>query len=126
MNEKKTDLTGLPNGVHTDPKKPPKYTSAIPLGIQTRPARGQGVEEQEKTPPPKVREPYELQEQAWRLMDEAVSTGAMVLESGIVVSLNADSLIRVIQWLASAKAKKPHLISPPEDFRLHETTSQKD
>ena len=59
-------------------------------------------------------------------MDEAVSTGAMVLESGIVVSLNADSLIRVIQWLASAKAKKPHLISPPEDFRLKETTSEKD
>ena len=122
MNEKKTDLTGLQNGVHPNPEKPPKYTSAIPLGVQTRPAKGQSGEEQEKTPPPKVREPYELQEQAWKLMDQAVSEGCMKLESGIVVTLNADSLIRVIQWLASAKAKKPHLLSKPEDFRLHETT----
>ena len=126
MNEKKTDLTGLQNGVHPNPEKPPEQASAIPLGVQTGPAEGQGSAKQAKAAPPKVREPYELQEQAWKLMDQAVSEGRMVLESGTVVTLNADSLIRVIQWLASAKAKKPHLINPPEDFRLKETTSEKD
>ncbi|KKM86788.1 hypothetical protein LCGC14_1275510 [marine sediment metagenome] len=126
MNEKKTDLTGLQNGVHPNPEKPPKYTSAIPLGLQTGPTAGQSSAKQAEVPPAKVREPYELQEQAWKLMDEAVRTGAMRLEDGTEVKLNADSLIRVIQWLASAKAKKPHLINPPEDFRLKETTSEKD
>lgn len=126
MDEKEAGSTGLSNGVHTDAKGPLKEAPGASLGVQTGPAEGQSSAKQKETPPAKVREPYELQEQAWKLMDEAVSTGTMVLESGIVVTLNADSLIRVIQWLASAKAKKPHLINPPEDFRLKETTSEKD
>ena len=131
MNEKKTlPRFGLPNGVHTDAKEPLKETPGTSLGVQTRPALGQSSAKQKEAPdkaapPPKVSEPYELQEQAWKLMDEAVRTGGMILEDGTEVKLNADSLIRVIQWLASAKAKKPHLISPPEDFRLHETTGEK-
>lgn len=72
----------------------------------------------------KVKEPHELQEEAWRLMNQAVTTGKMVLENGTEVRLNADSLIRVIQWLASAKAKKPHLVTVPEDFQLRETTGK--
>ena len=126
MNEKKAGSTELPNGVHTDPEGPDKKAPGTSLGLQTGPAEGQSSKEQKETPPPKVREPYELQEEAWRLMDRAVSTGQMVLSNGYIVNLNADSLIRVIQWLASAKAKKPHLINPPEDFRLKETTSEKD
>ncbi len=124
MNEKKAESTGLSDGVHKDFKGPLKETLGTSLGVQTGPAEGQ-VSAKQKETPPKVREPYELQEQAWKLMDEAVRTGTMILEDGTVVKLNADSLIRVIQWLASAKAKKPHLISPPEDFRLKETGSEK-
>ena len=63
-----------------------------------------------------------LQEEAWRLMDEAITSGVMKLEDGTEVKLNPDSLIRVVQWLASAKAKKPHIIPTPEDFKLAETT----
>ena len=125
MNEKKVGSAGIQNGVHTNAQGPLKETLGSPLGVQTGPAWGERHEEQTETPPPKIREPYELQEQAWKLMDEAVRTGGMILEDGTEVKLNADSLIRVIQWLASAKAKKPHLISPPEDFRLQETTSEK-
>ena len=125
MNEKKAEPTGLQNGVHPNSEGPLKETPGASLGVRTGyvPERH---EEQKETPPTKVREPYELQEQAWKLMDEAVRTGAMRLEDGTEVRLNADSLIRVIQWLASAKAKKPHLINPPEDFRLKETTSEKE
>ena len=147
MNEVKPDW--LQNGVHTDPERPHKEAPGTSLGVQTGPAEGESSEEQKEKvvgkanvaeldpalagslysdnpKPSKVREPYELQEQAWKLMDEAVRTGAMKLEDGTEVKLNADSLIRVIQWLASAKAKKPHLINPPEDFRLKETTSEKE
>ena len=126
MNEKKVEPTGLQNGVHPNTEGPFKETPGASLGVQTGPATGQGGEEQKETPPPKVREPYELQEEAWRLMDEAVSNGFMKLSNGVTITLNADSMIRVIQWLASAKAKKPHLINPPEDFQLKETTSGKD
>ncbi|KKL05620.1 hypothetical protein LCGC14_2604190 [marine sediment metagenome] len=125
MNEKKAEPAGLQNGVHPNTEGPLKETPGTTLGVQTRPAAGEGGEEQKEAPPAKVREPYELQEQAWKLMDEAVRTGAMRLEDGTEIKLNADSMIRVIQWLASAKAKKPHLINPPEDFRLKETTSEK-
>jgi len=72
----------------------------------------------------KTREPHELQEEAWRLMDEAVSTGKMTLENKQEVTLNADSLIRVIQWLASSKAQKPHIIPKPEDFKLQEPSDE--
>ncbi len=126
MNEKKAGSTELPDGVHPNTEGPLKEAPGAPLGLQTGPAEGQGSEEQKETPPAKVREPYELQEQAWKLMDEAVRTGTMKLEDGTEIKLNADSMIRVIQWLASAKAKKPHLINPPEDFRLKETTSEKE
>ena len=125
MNEKKAEPTGLQNGVHPNTEGPLKETPGTSLGVQTGPATGQGGEEQKETPPPKVREPYELQEEAWRLMDEAVSNGFMKLSNGVTITLNADSMIRVIQWLASAKAKKPHLINPPENFVLHETTGEK-
>ena len=122
MNEKKAGSTELPDGVHPNTEGPDKEAPGTSLGLQTGPAEGQGSKEQKETPPPKVREPYELQEEAWRLMDEAVSNGFMKLSNGVTITLNADSMIRVIQWLASAKAKKPHLLSKPEDFRLHETT----
>ena len=125
MNGKpETSGSGLSDGVHKDSKGPRKEAPGAPLGVQTGPAAGSDSAEQAEKPA-KVREPYELQEQAWKLMDEAVRTGTMKLEDGTEIKLNADSMIRVIQWLASAKAKKPHLINPPEDFRLKETTSEK-
>ena len=122
MNEKKAEPARLQNGVHPNTEGPLKEAPGTALGVQTGPIEGQGGKEQKEAPPPKVREPYELQEEAWRLMDEAVSNGFMRLSNGVTITLNADSMIRVIQWLASAKAKKPHLLSKPEDFRLHETT----
>ena len=125
MNEKKAELAGLQNGVHPNTEGPLKETPGPALGVQTGPAEGQSGTEQAEASPAKVREPHELQEEAWRLMDEAVSNGFMRLSNGITITLNADSMIRVIQWLASAKAKKPHLLSKPEDFRLHETTGDK-
>ena len=126
MNGKpETSGFGLSDGVYTDSKGPLKEAPGGSLRVQTGPAEGESGTEQKEAPPPKVREPYELQEEAWRLMDEAVSNGFMKLSNGVTITLNADSMIRVIQWLASAKAKKPHLINPPEDFRLKETTSEK-
>ncbi|KKL61658.1 hypothetical protein LCGC14_2193110 [marine sediment metagenome] len=124
MNEKKAEVTRVLNGMYSDVKRPQEKAPGASLGIPDGSAGEAGDKEQKEAPPPtKVREAYELQEQAWKLMDQAVSEGRMVLESGAIVTLNADSLIRVIQWLASAKAKKPHLINPPEDFKLKETTS---
>ncbi|KKK67777.1 hypothetical protein LCGC14_2950680 [marine sediment metagenome] len=126
MNEKKAEPAGLQNGVHPNTQGPLKEAPGASLGVQTGPAEANVRGKEQKEEPPKVREPYELQEEAWRLMDEAVSNGFMKLSNGVTITLNADSMIRVIQWLASAKAKKPHLINPPEDFRLKETTSEKD
>lgn len=121
MNEKKEQaMPGLHDGVHEDAQGPNQETPTAPLG--------DGHQDQKDAIPAKqkekVREPHELQDEAWRLMDEAVKKGVMTLEDGTEVRLNADSLIRVIQWLASAKAKKPHFISKPEDFKLKDTTGR--
>ncbi len=124
---------GLQNGVHQDTQGPNQEAPKTPLGEQSGGPPGNSTKEQAETtgfpvgpafdlPPDKVREPQELQDEAWRLMDQAVSRGIMTLSDGTEVKLNADSLIRVIQWLASAKAKKPHFVPTPEDFNLKETT----
>ena len=71
MNEKKDGPTGLSNGVYPNTEGPRKEALGASLGVQTEPAAGQSSAKQ-KEAPSKVREPYELQEQAWKLMDEAV------------------------------------------------------
>ena len=87
MNEKKADSTGLSDGVHKDFKGPLKEAPGASLGVRTGYVPARDAAEQKEEPPPKVREPYELQEQAWKLMDEAVRTGTMILEDGTVVKL---------------------------------------
>ena len=73
--------------------------------------------------PQKPREPHELQEIAWGLVEEALTKGTITLKEndGISIGLNSDVVIRLAQWLCQAKAKKPHLVNPPEDFILKET-----
>ncbi len=122
MNGKKETMPRLHDGIHADSERPFKEAHVASLGGTTIPTTKEQAPPKQKE---KVREPHELQEEAWRLMNDAVSTGQMVLSNGITITLNADSLIRVIQWLASSKAKKPHLIDVPEDFNLKETTSGK-
>ncbi|KKM67379.1 hypothetical protein LCGC14_1471720 [marine sediment metagenome] len=123
MNDKKETMPGLHDGVHEDAEGPNRQTLKTPLRDSDEPTQEAKTPTEQKKA---VREPHELQDEAWRLMDEAVAKGKMTLEDGTEVRLNADSLIRVIQWLASAKAKKPHFIPKPEDFRLKDTTGQKD
>lgn len=123
MDGKKETPFGIPDGIDKDPKRSCGKAPKAPFGNSVSPSyENLSPPEQEK----KVREPHELQEEAWRLMDQAVTSGKMILEDKTEVRLNADSLIRVIQWLASAKAKKPHIIPTPEDYVLKETTGQED
>ena len=123
MDEKEGQtVLGLRDGVYKDAQGPQQKTSNTSLRIPTERTQGGLTPEQEKKVNHLIKEPHELQEEAWRLMSEAVTTGKMTLESGLEVHLNADSLIRIIQWLSSSKAKKPHLISTPEDYVLKQTT----
>ena len=69
----------------------------------------------------KVREPHELAERCWELVDEAITSSEMTLENGTMIKLNPDSYIRLVQWLATSKAKKPQHVIPPEDFILKKT-----
>jgi len=64
-----------------------------------------------------------MAEVSWDLIDEAVRSGKMTLEDGeTVYRLNGELFVRLIQWLATSKAKKPQIVSKPEDFNLEETT----
>ncbi len=74
----------------------------------------------------KTRDPAELAEHSWKLINEAISTGKVTLENGVEVILDVDHLIRLVQWTATTKAKKPHAIAPPEDFSLKSTTGEDD
>lgn len=68
-----------------------------------------------------VREPHELAEHCWKLIDEGIRCAKMTLESGKIIDLNPDNYIRLVQWLATSKAKKPQHVTAPEDFQLHKT-----
>ena len=70
-----------------------------------------------------AREPHELQEIAWELVEEALTKGTISLRDndGVTIGLKPDAIIHLAQWLAQAKAKKPQLVNPPEDFILKET-----
>ena len=75
-----------------------------------------------------AREPSELQEIAWQLIDEALTKGTMTLvgDPGKPINLGSQDIVRIAQWLATSKARKPQLVSPPEDFIMKESSGGDD
>ena len=73
-----------------------------------------------------AREPHELQEIAWGLIDEILTEGKMTLQNGISYVVDKEAIVHLSQWLATAKAKKPRHVSVPEDFVLKKTGGEED
>ncbi len=73
-----------------------------------------------------VRDPSELAEYSWELINQALSQGKITLENAVSYTLDVELLVRLIQWTATIKAKKPHSVLPPEDFVLKSTTGGDD
>ena len=62
------------------------------------------------------RDSEELSEASWAMLDEGLTTGQMTLPSGKVVTLDPTNFIRIVQWLATLKPRKPQGFQKPEDF----------
>lgn len=70
--------------------------------------------------------PDELTEQAWAMIEEALSTGVITLPNKTERPVDTNNLIRLVQWLATLRSKKPKLVNAPEDFSLKSTKGDKD
>ncbi len=68
-----------------------------------------------------ARSPAELAEHSWSLIDDAIREGKFVLENNKVVELDAEAIVRLVQWTATIKARKPSGVPTPEDFKLKKT-----
>lgn len=75
------------------------------------------------TCPPALPEmtPEELSAAAWDRINEAMAVGAMFLPGGRVVTLGPDNVVKLVQWLATLKAKRPKAVMKPEDYTPKET-----
>lgn len=73
-----------------------------------------------------VKDPSQLAEYSWELINQALSQGVITLENAKSYTLDVELLVRLIQWTATIKAKKPHTVPPPEDFILKPTTGEGD
>ena len=56
------------------------------------------------------------QQEAWRLLQEAIFTGRMSLENGKTYTLDEDGMLKVAQWLAAKAAKTRNTVPLPESF----------
>lgn len=63
----------------------------------------------------------EIAERSVNLIDEATRTGQMRLPNGRIVTLDVEALVRLIQWAATQRDRKPKFLESPEDIDLKET-----
>jgi hypothetical protein len=50
--------------------------------------------------------------------------GAMQLPGGRIIVLGPDNLVKLTQWLATLKAKRPKAVMKAEDFQLQVTKQE--
>ena len=72
-----------------------------------------------------TKSPEQLAESAWSLVQEAVESGKMTLESGDIRVLPDSELVRLIQNVADLRAKRPKTVSIPEDLMASITSMTK-
>ena len=72
----------------------------------------------------KARDPDELIDQAWGMVDQAMTSMSMTLDDGTTIKLSPMDIVKLVQWLAQVKTKKPKVVSNPEDFILSKTGSE--
>lgn len=70
---------------------------------------------------PKAKDPGALSEDAWGLIAEAMHSGTMSLPGGRAIVLGAGDLVKLTQWLATIKARKPKAFAGVDDFVPKET-----
>jgi hypothetical protein len=67
----------------------------------------------------------ELSEQAWKLLNQALTTGSITVTDVNGATENrlvgTDTLMDVAVKLSQAKIKQPRVLSKPEDFNLQKT-----
>jgi hypothetical protein len=63
-----------------------------------------------------------LQEEAQRLMAEALGTGIMTLKSGTKMALDSKSMLALVEWIASRAPVKPKIVKGIEDLPIQETS----
>ena len=66
-------------------------------------------------------DPEAMTQLAWEQMDEIQQNGTLKLPKGKLLSFDPDQIIRVIQWLATQKARKPKVLDSPDDLELKTT-----
>lgn len=72
--------------------------------------------------PEEKREPEQLSEDAWRMVEEAMRTGKMTLPSGRTITLEDEAFVRLAQWLATFRPKRPTLLPMrPDDLPVRQT-----
>lgn len=71
-----------------------------------------------------ARTPEELSADAWDRIAEAMHLGAMQLPGGRIIVLGPDNLVKLTQWLATLKAKRPKAVMKAEDFQLQVTKQE--
>lgn len=72
----------------------------------------------------KAREPDALVEQAWNMVDQAMTSMSMTLDDGTKINLSPMDIVKLVQWLAQIKTKKSKVVSNPDDFILSRTDSE--
>ena len=72
----------------------------------------------------KARDPDELVEQSWAMVDEALTSMSMHLQDGTLIKLTPFDIVMLVKWLAMVKTKKLKVVSTPEDFILPHTGSE--
>ena len=68
------------------------------------------------TKPVNIRDAAELSESAWALVDEAIRSGQMTLETGTKITLESNEFVGLVKWLSTVKVKKPKFLATPEDY----------
>ncbi len=63
----------------------------------------------------------DLNEEAHRLLKEALESGKLTLKSGTIMALDGKSMIALVEWICSRMPKKPKLVTQVEDLPVQET-----
>lgn len=65
--------------------------------------------------------PEQLAEVCWGLLNQGVQQRKITVPSGETVEVEAEQYVRLLQWAATLKIKKPKAVSKPEDYQPRQT-----
>jgi len=66
-------------------------------------------------------DPDQMTALAWDQLKQIQDTGQLTLPNGKALQFDPDSVLRVLQWLATQKARKPRVLDSPDDLAIPTT-----